>query len=119
MLALLKFVALLFITILMTSFITLLYVPQVINDKPVFIRESHDAAYRAGSYATSTFLIETSAIAVASVLYTSCLYYSIGGNMNTEVGSFFFFMVRRGPGRGSLAGRRAPGRRGGLTARSS
>ena len=112
-------VALLFITILMTSFITLLYVPQVINDKPVFIRESHDAAYRAGSYATSTFLIETSAIAVASVLYTSCLYYSIGGNMNTEVGSFFFFMVRRGPGRGSLAGRRAPGRRGGLTARSS
>ena len=43
-------------------------------------------------------------IAVASVLYTSCLYYSIGGNMNTEVGSFFFFMVRTAGG----AGRAAP-----------
>ena len=86
-------IAILFITIFITALITVIYIPSLINDKPVFIRESHDACYRPLSYATSNFLIETSATFLSSICYASILYWAVGPLMKRTAGAFFFFML--------------------------
>jgi hypothetical protein len=83
--------AVLFITIFITGIITIIYIPGLILDKPVFIRESNDGCYRTISYTCANFLIEAIAVACSSIVYTCVLYWAIEG-LNTDVGAFFFFM---------------------------
>merc|ERR1712072_941361 len=84
-------IAVIFITIQITGLITVIYIPGLIIDKPVFIRESNDGCYRTISYVCANYLIEAIAVACSSICYTSVLYWAIGG-MNPTVGAFFFFM---------------------------
>merc|ERR1711977_779297 len=85
-------IAVLFITVFITGLITVIYIPGLIIDKPVFIRESNDGCYRTISYVCANYLIEAIAIACSSICYTCVLYWAIGG-MNPSVGAFFFFML--------------------------
>jgi len=84
-------IAVLFITVFITGLITVIYIPGLIIDKPVFIRESNDGCYRTISYVCANYLIEAIAVACSSICYTCVLYWAIGG-MNPSVGAFFFFM---------------------------
>jgi len=86
-------VSIIFIVIFLTAIITIIYVPGMINDKPVFLRESHDAMYRPLSYSLANFITEASAIVISTVLFVSTLYWAIQGPMNPNVGAFFFFML--------------------------
>jgi ABC-type multidrug transport system ATPase subunit len=84
-------ISVIFITIFITGIITIIYIPGLIIDKPVFIRESNDGCYRTISYTCANFLIEAIAVACSSIAYTCVLYWAIEG-LNTDVGAFFFFM---------------------------
>jgi len=84
-------IAVIFITVFITGIITIIYIPGLIIDKPIFIRESNDGCYRTLSYASANFLIEAVAVAISSICYTCVLYWAIAG-MNPNVGAFFFFM---------------------------
>jgi len=84
-------IAVIFITIQITGLITVIYIPSLVINKPVFIRESNDGCYRTISYVCANYLIEAIAIACSSICYTCVLYWAIGG-MNPDVGAFFFFM---------------------------
>ena len=84
-------IAVLFITVFITGIITIIYIPGLIIDKPVFIRESNDGCYRTISYAAANFLIETIAVLCSSICYSCVLYWAIGG-MNPKATAFFFFM---------------------------
>merc|ERR1719299_96274 len=77
----------------LTAIITIIYVPGLITDKPVFLRESADAMYRPLSYAMANFITEASAVVVSTILFVSTLYWAIRGPMNPSVGAFFFFML--------------------------
>merc|ERR1711981_1380540 len=84
-------IAVLFITVFITGIITIIYIPGLILDKPVFIRESNDGCYRTISYTCANFLIEAIAVACSSIAYTCVLYWAIGG-LDPSAGAFFFFM---------------------------
>merc|ERR1711933_134657 len=84
-------IAVIFITVFITGLITVIYIPGLIIDKPIFIRESNDGCYRTISYVCANYLIEAIAVACSSICYTCVLYWAIGG-MNPSVGAFFFFM---------------------------
>ena len=86
-------VSIIFIVIFLTAIITIIYVPGLITDKPVFLRESADAMYRPLSYAMANFITEASAVVVSTILFVSTLYWAIRGPMNPSVGAFFFFML--------------------------
>merc|ERR1711903_260919 len=86
-------VSIIFIVIFLTAIITIIYVPGLITDKPVFLRESADAMYRPLSYSLANFITEASAIVISTVLFVSTLYWAIRGPMNPSVGAFFFFML--------------------------
>merc|ERR1719155_354183 len=85
-------IAVIFITIQITGLITVIYIPSLVIDKPIFIRESNDGCYRTISYVCASYAIETIAIACSSICYTCILYWAIGG-MNPSAGAFFFFML--------------------------
>jgi len=84
-------IAVLFITVFITGLITVIYIPGLIIDKPVFIRESNDGCYRTISYVCANYLIEAIAVACSSICYSCVLYFAIGG-MTQTAGAFFFFM---------------------------
>mmetsp|Transcript_12160 Transcript_12160/g.27695 ORF Transcript_12160/g.27695 Transcript_12160/m.27695 type:complete len:749 (+) Transcript_12160:126-2372(+) len=84
-------IAVIFITVFITAIITIIYIPGLIIDKPVFIRESNDGCYRTISYVCANFLIEAIGVACSSIGYTSVVYWAIAG-MNPTAGAFFFFM---------------------------
>jgi len=84
-------ISVIFITIFITGIITIIYIPGLIIDKPVFIRESNDGCYRTISYTCANFLIEAIAVACSSIAYTCVLYWAIGG-LDQSAGAFFFFM---------------------------
>ena len=84
-------IAVLFITVFITGLITVIYIPGIIIDKPVFIRESNDGCYRTISYVCANYVIEAIAVACSSICYSCVLYWAIGG-MNPTAGAFFFFM---------------------------
>jgi len=86
-------VSIIFIVIFLTAIITIIYVPGLITDKPVFLRESADAMYRPLSYAMANFITEASAVVISTILFVSTLYWAIRGPMNPSVGAFFFFML--------------------------
>ena len=85
-------IAILFITVFIGAAITIIYIPSLIIDKPVFIRESNDGCYRAMSYSTANFLIEAASMAISSILFTSILYFCIPGLQRTAE-AFFCFML--------------------------
>merc|ERR1711937_200084 len=85
-------IAVLFITVFITGIITIIYIPGLIIDKPVFIRESNDGCYRAMSYSTANFIIEAASMAISSILFTSILYFCIAGLQRTAE-AFFCFML--------------------------
>ena len=85
-------IAVIFITIQITGLITVIYIPALVIDKPVFIRESNDGCYRTISYVCASYAIEAIAIACSSICYSSVLYWAIGG-FNPRAGAFFFFML--------------------------
>merc|ERR1712048_829901 len=64
-------IAILFITVFIGAAITIIYIPGLIIDKPVFIRESNDGCYRTISYVCANFLIEAIGVACSSIGYTS------------------------------------------------
>merc|ERR1712224_320010 len=82
-------VSIIFIVIFLTAIITIIYVPGLITDKPVFLRESADAMYRPLSYAMANFITEASAVVVSTILFVSTLYWAIRGPMNPSVGAVF------------------------------
>ena len=84
-------IAVIFITVFITGLITVIYIPGLIIDKPIFIRESNDGCYRTISYVCANYLIEAIAVACSSICYSCILYWAIGG-MNPSPGAFFFFM---------------------------
>jgi ABC-type multidrug transport system ATPase subunit len=86
-------VSIIFIVIFLTAIITIIYVPGLITDKPVFLRESADAMYRPLSYSMANFITEASAVVISTILFVSTLYWAIRGPMNPSVGAFFFFML--------------------------
>jgi ABC-type multidrug transport system ATPase subunit len=86
-------VSIIFIVIFLTAIITIIYVPGLITDKPVFLRESADAMYRPLSYSIANFITEASAVVISTILFVSTLYWAIRGPMNPSVGAFFFFML--------------------------
>merc|ERR1712159_836038 len=77
----------------LTVVVSIIFVPGLITDKPVFLRESHDAMYRPLSYAMANFITEASAVVIPTILFVSTLYWAIRGPMNPSVGAFFFFML--------------------------
>ena len=89
---LLVVIAVIFITIQITGLITVIYIPALVIDKPVFIRESNDGCYRTISYVCASYAIEAIAIACSSICYSSTLYWAMGG-FNPRAGAFFFFML--------------------------
>merc|ERR1719327_877886 len=84
-------IAVIFITIQITGLITVIYIPALVIDKPVFIRESNDGCYRTISYVCANYVIEAIAVACSSICYSCVLYWAIGG-MNPTAGACFFFM---------------------------
>merc|ERR1712072_1645121 len=74
------------IVIFLTAIITIIYVPGLITDKPVFLRESADAMYRPLSYSMANFITEASAVVISTILFVSTLYWAIRGPMNPSVG---------------------------------
>ena len=70
--------SLLFVAVGAAVFTTSIYVPTLVEERPVFLRERHDACYRVVSYALHKIVIEGMAGAGAVLLFSPIVYWSFG-----------------------------------------
>ena len=85
-------ITVIFCTVFTASIISVLYIPSIILERPNFVREINDAAYRSTSYCLATYIIEALAAAISSLLFCSILYWAVPG-FNQKAGAFFFFLL--------------------------
>ena len=83
--------SLLFITVGAASFTTSVYVPSLVEERPIFIRERLDACYRVLSYALHKVILESVAGGLAAIIYCPAIYFACGLAPGME--SFFFFVL--------------------------
>ena len=83
--------SLLFITVGAASFTTSVYVPSLVDERPVFIRERLDACYRVLSYGLHKVVLESVAGALAAFVYCPIVYFACGLAPGSE--NFLFFML--------------------------
>ena len=83
--------SLLFITVGAASFTTSVYVPSLVEERPVFIRERLDACYRVLSYGLHKVVLESIAGALAAFVYCPIVYFACGLAPGPE--NFLFFML--------------------------
>ena len=67
-----------------------LFIPELFNQRKVFIREQHEGCYRSLSYCVSIFLTEVLLTFVGALIYTGIVYFAIGTFPMTLVGFVFF-----------------------------
>jgi hypothetical protein len=85
-------VTVIFCTVFTASIISVLYIPSIILERPNFVREINDAAYRSTSYCLATYVIEALAAAISSLLFCCILYWAMPG-FNQRASAFFFFLL--------------------------
>eukprot|EP00216_Chloropicon_sp_CCMP2111_P004244 CAMPEP_0198234556 /NCGR_PEP_ID=MMETSP1446-20131203/545_1 /TAXON_ID=1461542 ORGANISM="Unidentified sp, Strain CCMP2111" /NCGR_SAMPLE_ID=MMETSP1446 /ASSEMBLY_ACC=CAM_ASM_001112 /LENGTH=797 /DNA_ID=CAMNT_0043915353 /DNA_START=24 /DNA_END=2414 /DNA_ORIENTATION=- len=82
---------LLFIIIGTNAFMTTFFVPAIMDERPVFIKERHDACYRVLSYVLHKVLIEAIANIPAVILFSIPIYFATP--LTNDAQQFFFFML--------------------------
>eukprot|EP00216_Chloropicon_sp_CCMP2111_P002399 CAMPEP_0198246630 /NCGR_PEP_ID=MMETSP1446-20131203/46068_1 /TAXON_ID=1461542 ORGANISM="Unidentified sp, Strain CCMP2111" /NCGR_SAMPLE_ID=MMETSP1446 /ASSEMBLY_ACC=CAM_ASM_001112 /LENGTH=891 /DNA_ID=CAMNT_0043930953 /DNA_START=253 /DNA_END=2929 /DNA_ORIENTATION=- len=85
-------VTVIFVVLFVASIISIIYVPGIILEKPVFLREINGACYRTTSYCAATFIIEATASVISSLLFCNILYWAIPG-FTRRASTFFFFVL--------------------------
>ncbi|QDZ19336.1 ABC transporter [Chloropicon primus] len=87
----LELAGLLFIIVGTNAFMTTFFVPAIMEERPVFIKERHDACYRVSSYVLHKVLIEAIANVPGVMLFSVPIYFATP--LLNEVNQFFFFML--------------------------
>ena len=82
---------LLFIIIGTNAFMTTFFVPAIMEERPVFIKERHDACYRVSSYVLHKVIIEALANVPAVILFSVPIYFATP--LLNHPDQFFFFML--------------------------
>ena len=83
--------ALLFISIIIAGFNSITQVEDLKGDREVFLRESRDGYYRAGTYAVSKLVQEAPGCLAGALIFAAVIFYPVGlagGGME-----FFFFAL--------------------------
>eukprot|EP00216_Chloropicon_sp_CCMP2111_P003023 CAMPEP_0198238714 /NCGR_PEP_ID=MMETSP1446-20131203/4304_1 /TAXON_ID=1461542 ORGANISM="Unidentified sp, Strain CCMP2111" /NCGR_SAMPLE_ID=MMETSP1446 /ASSEMBLY_ACC=CAM_ASM_001112 /LENGTH=768 /DNA_ID=CAMNT_0043921181 /DNA_START=419 /DNA_END=2725 /DNA_ORIENTATION=+ len=81
--------SLLFMAVGAAVFTTSVYVPTLVEERPVFVRERHDACYRVISYALHKIIIEGTAGVVAVIIFSPIVYWACG--LRESAYSYIFF----------------------------
>lgn len=81
--------SLLFIAVGAAVFTTSVYVPTLIEERPVFLRERHDACYRVLSYVLHKIIIEGVTGIFAVLIFCPIVYWSC--NLQDHIYSYIFF----------------------------
>jgi len=81
--------SLLFIAVGAAVFTTSVYVPTLIEERPVFLRERHDACYRVLSYVLQKIIIEGVTGIGAVLIFCPIVYWSC--NLQDHIYSYIFF----------------------------
>ena len=87
----LELAGLLFIVVGTNAFLTTFFVPAIMEERPVFIKERHDACYRVFSYVAHKVVIEGMANIPGVILFSIPIYFATP--LRNEWGPFFFFML--------------------------
>jgi ABC-type multidrug transport system ATPase subunit/ABC-type multidrug transport system permease subunit len=87
----LELAGLLFIIVGTNAFMTTFFVPAIMEERPVFIKERHDACYRVSSYVLHKVIIEAIANVPGVILFSVPIYFATP--LMKEAGMFFFFML--------------------------
>ena len=74
-------------------FATSVYVPSLLEERPVFVRERQAATYRVSSYTVYKLLNEASAAGLGVLLSTPVVYWACGLRRDAGGAAFFFFML--------------------------
>ena len=82
---------LLFIIVGTNAFMTTFFVPAIMDERPVFIKERHDACYRVSSYVLHKILIEALANIPGVILFSIPIYFATPLMKRADL--FFFFML--------------------------
>ena len=89
--AALELSALLFIIVGTNAFMTTFFVPAIMDERPVFIKERHDSCYRVLSYVLHKIIIEALANVPAVILFSIPIYFATP--LMKQSNEFFFFML--------------------------
>merc|ERR1711907_548389 len=73
------------------AFMTTFFVPAIMEERPVFIKERHDACYRVSSYVLHKVIIEAIANVPAVILFSVPIYFATP--LLNHPDQFFFFML--------------------------
>jgi len=87
-------VGILFISIILPSFMAQVFVEEMKIDREVYTREFHDAYYRAGTYVAHRIIVEMPTVILATTTFSTILYWSVG--LNAVADNFLFFMLVTG-----------------------
>mmetsp|Transcript_4697 Transcript_4697/g.11269 ORF Transcript_4697/g.11269 Transcript_4697/m.11269 type:complete len:798 (-) Transcript_4697:11-2404(-) len=87
----LELAGLLFIIVGTNAFMTTFFVPAIMDERPVFVKERHDACYRVSSYVLHKVLIEALANIPGVILFSIPIYFATP--LMKRAGLFFFFML--------------------------
>ena len=87
----LELAGLLFIIVGTNAFMTTFFVPAIMDERPVFIKERHDACYRVSSYVLHKILIEALANIPGVILFSIPIYFATPLMKRADL--FFFFML--------------------------
>eukprot|EP00898_Chlorokybus_atmophyticus_P007407 jgi/Chlat1/7668/Chrsp64S07172 len=69
-----------------------LYVPFILTERPLFLRERHDGMYRVSSFFMATVLVEYPALVVSTILFALIVYWSVGF-ISTFIRVIYFILV--------------------------
>ena len=83
--------SLLFVCVGAAVFTTSVYVPTLIEERPVFLRERHDACYRVISYVMHKIIIEGVTGIAAVLIFSPIVYWSC--SLTDHVYSYIFFNI--------------------------
>jgi len=81
--------SLLFVAVGAAVFTTSVYVPTLIEERPVFLRERHDACYRVISYVLHKIIIEGVTGIAAVLIFSPIVYWSC--SLSDHIYSYIFF----------------------------
>eukprot|EP00958_Prasinococcus_capsulatus_P024227 scaffold3759_cov425-Prasinococcus_capsulatus_cf.AAC.14 len=67
------------------------YTPDIMEDRPLFVRERSDRFYRPVLYVLGQFLVQVPPLVLGSVLFSAIAYWAIG--LDAEAGKFGYFVL--------------------------
>ncbi|KAK3252946.1 hypothetical protein CYMTET_37779 [Cymbomonas tetramitiformis] len=82
----------LFFTELTFGVTTAIFVPPVINDRSIFVRERADGLYSVGTYVLIKYGMELPFLLVGTTLYSACTYWPIGMNDQGDAPIYFWLL---------------------------